>query len=29
MRAKVLDAFQRSGNPILSLEVTLERTLGR
>jgi hypothetical protein len=29
MRAKVLDAYQRSGNPILSLEVALERTLGR
>jgi hypothetical protein len=29
MRAKVLDVYQRSGNPVLSLEVALERTLGR
>jgi hypothetical protein len=29
MRAKILDAYQRSGNPVLSLEVALEKTLGR
>jgi hypothetical protein len=29
MRAKILDAYQRPGNPVLSLEVALERTLGR
>ncbi len=29
VRAKVLDAYQRSGNPVLSLEVALEKTLGR
>jgi hypothetical protein len=29
MRATILDAYQRSGNPILSLEVALERNLGR
>jgi hypothetical protein len=29
MRTKILDAFQRSGNPILSLEVALERASSR
>jgi hypothetical protein len=29
VRAKVLDAYERSGNPVLSLEVALERKLGR
>jgi hypothetical protein len=29
MRTKVLDAYQRSGNPVLNLEVALEKTLGR
>jgi hypothetical protein len=29
MRVKLLDAYQRSGNPILSLEVTLERASRR
>jgi hypothetical protein len=25
MRAKILDAYQSSGNPVLSLEVALEK----
>jgi hypothetical protein len=29
IHAKILDAYQRSGNPVLSLEVALERTLAR
>jgi hypothetical protein len=29
VHAKVLDFYQRSGNPVLSLEVALEKTLGR
>jgi hypothetical protein len=29
MRAKILDAYQSSGNPVLSLEVALEKTLHR
>jgi len=29
MRAKILDAYQQSGNPVLSLEVALEKTLYR
>ncbi len=29
LRAKILDAFQRSGNPVLSLEVALERANSR
>ncbi len=28
-RAKILDAYQSSGNPVLSLEVALEKTLRR
>jgi hypothetical protein len=27
--AKILDAYQRSGNPVLTLEVALERQLDR
>jgi hypothetical protein len=29
MRARILAAYQRSGNPVLSLEVALEKTLHR
>jgi hypothetical protein len=29
MRAKILEAYQRSGNPVLTLEVALERVLDR
>jgi len=29
MRARILDAYQRSGNPVLSLEVALEKTFNR
>jgi hypothetical protein len=29
IRAKVLDAYQRSGNPVLTLEVALEKTLSQ
>jgi len=29
IHAKILDAFRRSGNPVLNLEVALERTLAR
>jgi hypothetical protein len=29
VRAKMLEAYQRPGNPVLGLEVALEKTLGR